>query len=78
MTILIQKPCTKCNAVPCRLMGAVIGSTQIKERIIEKSYNMYWCPKCRTRFVVERSKDEAEQKLTEKYIVSSKIKLKKL
>lgn len=75
MTILIEKKCSDCGASPCRLMGAAIAGKKIKGKLVKKSYNMYWCPKCHTRFLIERSGNKTEQKLTEKYIKSSKIKL---
>ncbi len=66
MTVLIEKQCTGCGTAPCRLMGAVIAGKEIKEKIIRKSYNMYWCPKCHNRFLVERSGNQSEQELTQK------------
>jgi len=43
----------------------------------ETSYNKYTCVKCKVGFLVQRKGNKAEQALTEKYIKSEPIKLKK-
>jgi len=65
----IKKDCPNpvCKSIILDILGAVI--------IGKKSTNLYRCPKCKKVCRVERT--SIEQKLTQKYIDASKIKLKK-
>jgi len=76
-TNIVKQKCPDCGTMECVIQGAVIAGKEFKEgdEIITKfkSYNLYKCLKHHHKFLVERTQEE--QELTEKYIVSKKIKL---
>lgn len=72
MTNLILKKCPKCSNPNSDIYAAIIISDKEGK---QTSYNKYTCLKCHLGFAVQR--DSNEQKLTEKYIKSNSIKLKK-
>jgi len=74
MINLIKKTCPECKNLDSDIHAAVILTDN---KGIETSYNKYTCLKCHIGFAVKRKGNKTEQELTEKYIKSSEIKLKK-
>ena len=74
-TNVIKKKCPKCGHTEADICGVIILNFEKED--CKKSFNDYKCLKCKRHFKVERSDDKAEQELTEKYIKSASIKLKK-
>lgn len=74
---MIKKQCPNCPNNNVEMQGAVITSKEIHGKIERKSFNHYKCPGCKRPFLVERTNNLKEQKLTEHYIKSAEIKLKK-
>lgn len=82
MTNEIEKECPVCGFMKCDILNAEIRSEIIDKETKLVSYNVYRClsgnnKSKRHQFKVKRAGNTKEQALTEKYIKSGEIKLKK-
>ena len=74
MTNVILNKCPICGHGKVDIQGAIIKV----EGTSEVSYNLYKCLKKPHQFLIKRKGDVKEQKLTEKFIKSEAIMLKKI